>query len=87
MTQPSAAPRKKRSPLSWAILVVAMTVGAYLMVTAFEGYDADAPICTTTALTQGVENIPKSCKFPTLDLALAVVIIAAGMAAANKVKG
>lgn len=77
----------KRTPLSWAILVAAMVAGAYIMVTAFEGYDPDAPICVSTALTSGVESIPKSCKFPTLQLALGALIIAAGMTVANKLNG
>jgi hypothetical protein len=84
MTTPQPASRKKRTPLSWAILVVAMTIGAYVLVTAFEGYDADAPICINAALTAGNENIPRSCKFPVLQVALGAVIIAGGMTIANK---
>jgi hypothetical protein len=84
MTTPQPVSRKKRTPLSWAILVVAMTIGAYVLVTAFEGYDADAPICTAAALTAGTANIPKSCKFPVLQVVLGAGIIAGGMTIANK---
>jgi hypothetical protein len=70
MTTPQPASGKKRTPLSWAILVVAMTIGAYVLVTAFEGYDDDAPICASAALTAGAENIPKSCKFPVIQVML-----------------
>jgi hypothetical protein len=61
-----------------------MVVGAYIMVTAFEGYDPKAPICVQTALTTGTQSIPSSCRFPVWPLVIAVLVLGGGMKLADK---
>jgi hypothetical protein len=85
MTGAPQSGREKRSPLSWGILTVAMAIGAYILVTAFENYDSDSPVCGVAAAVAGSENVPKQCKFPVLEVVLGAVIIGAGMTVANKV--
>ena len=74
----------RRTPLSWGILTAAMVSGAYVLVTGFEGYDATSPVCTTSAVITGRQDMPTTCRFPLLQVFLGAGLIGGGMALANK---
>jgi len=83
MTTTEPAPRRKRTPLAWAIVVVTTVIGSYLLVTAFEGYDPKAAVCVQTALASVTQGIPSSCRFPVWSVLIALLLIGGGISVAN----